>query len=49
MFSVLVLLEDSENIWSDRLRQKMANPAAKNRFFHFRHAVMLDADNQNIL
>ena len=39
MFSVLVLLEDSENVWSDRLRQKMANPAAKNRFFHFRHAV----------
>ena len=39
MFSVLVLLEDSENVWSDHLRQKMANPAAKNRFFHFRHAV----------
>ena len=39
MFSVLVLLEDSENVWSDRLRQKMANPAAKIRFFHFRHAV----------
>ena len=39
MFSVLVLLEDSENVWSDRLRQKMANPAARNRFFHFRHAV----------
>ena len=39
MFSVLVMLEDSENVWSDHLRQKMANPAAKNRFFHFRHAV----------
>ena len=39
MFSVLVLLEDSKNVWSDHLRQKMANPAAKNRFFHFRHAV----------
>ena len=39
MFSVLVLLEDSENVWSDRLCQNMANPAAKNRFFHFRHAV----------
>ena len=42
MFSVLVLLEDSKNVWSDHLRQKMANPAAKNRFFHFRHAVSLD-------
>ena len=42
MFSVLVLLEDSENVWSDHLRQKMANPAAKNRFFHFRHAVPPD-------
>ena len=40
MFFVLVMLEDSENVWSDHLRQKMANPAAKNRFFHFRHAVM---------
>ena len=39
MFSVLVLLEDSKNVWSDHLRQKMANPAAKNRFFRFRHAV----------
>ena len=42
MFSVLVLLEDSKNVWSDHLRQKMANPAAKNRFFHFRHAVGCD-------
>ena len=33
------MLEDSENVSSDHLRQKMANPAAKNRFFHFRHAV----------
>ena len=39
MFSVLVMLEGSENVWSDHLRQKMANPATKNRFFHFRHAV----------
>ena len=39
MFSVLVLLEDSKNVWSDHLPQKIGNPPAKNRFFHFRHAV----------
>ena len=43
MFSVLAMLEDSENVRSDHLRQKMANPAAKNRFFHFRHAVLAQA------
>ena len=39
MFSVLVLIEDSKNVWSDHLPKKIGNPPAKNRFFHFRHAV----------
>ena len=42
MFSVLVLLEDSKNVWSDHLPKKIGNPPAKNRFFHFRHAVSGD-------
>ena len=41
MFSVLVLLEDSKNVWSDHLPKIIGNPPAKNRFFHFRHAVLL--------
>ena len=39
MFSVVVLLEDLKNVWSDHLPKKIGNPPAKNRFFHFRHAV----------
>ena len=39
MFSVVVLLEDSKNVWFDHLPKKIGNPPAKNRFFHFRHAV----------
>ena len=49
MFSVLVLLEDSKNVWSDHLRQKMANPAAKKRFFHFRHAVVQGLKKNQVL
>ena len=44
MFSVLVLLEDSKNVWSDHLPKKIGNPPAKNRFFHFRHAVGSEYD-----
>ena len=46
MFSVLVLLEDSKNVWSDHLPKKIGNPPAKNRFFHFRHAVPRDCSRQ---
>ena len=49
MFSVLVLIEDSKNVWSDHLPKKIGNPPAKNRFFHFRHAVPWDTEVQEII